>query len=78
MLIYKEKLPARKRIGANPEGESGPGGPPSDHRERVRCGKLKKGTGSAPAWVQKKASVKPAFSCTQSRGRTGTGRPTGV
>ena len=29
--------------------ESGPGGPPSDHRERVRCGELKKGTGSAPA-----------------------------
>ena len=25
-----------KRIGANPEGESGPGGPPSDHRERFR------------------------------------------
>ena len=24
-----------------------------------------KGTGSAPAWVQKKASVKPAFFCTQ-------------
>ncbi len=37
-----------------------------------------KGTGSAPARVQKKASVKPAFFCTQSRGRTGTGRPTGV
>ncbi len=30
----------------------------------VRCGELKKGTGSAPAWVQEKASVKPAFSCT--------------
>ena len=64
MLIYKEKLPARKRIGANPEGESGPGGPPSDHRERVRCGELKKGTGSAPAWVQKKEGQNLSFFCT--------------
>ena len=58
MIIYKDKPPARKRIGANPEGESGPGGPPSDHRERVRCGELKKGTGSTPALGTEKGGVK--------------------
>ena len=27
----------------------------------VRCGELKKGTGSAPAWVRKKRGEKPLF-----------------
>ena len=35
--------PGLKRIGANPEGESGPGGPPSEWCERVCVSKLKKG-----------------------------------
>ena len=40
-----------KCIGASEclERDRGPGGSPSDRRERVRCGELKKGTGSAPA-----------------------------
>ena len=33
-----------KCIGANPEGESGPGGPPSSRSERFRVSEIKKGT----------------------------------
>ena len=69
MINYKEKPPARKRIGVNPEGESGPGGPPSDHRERVRCGKLKKGTGSFPsAGINEKTEAKRADSAKRTPG----------
>ena len=32
-----------KCIGANPEGESGPGGPPSSRSERFRVSEIKKG-----------------------------------
>ena len=53
-FLHLQEQPARKRIGANPEGESGPGGPPSDRRERVRCGEQKKGTGSTRALGTKK------------------------
>ena len=48
-----------KRIGANPEGESGRR-PPSSRSERVRCGELKKGS-RLPQLHEKRSRAGPFF-----------------
>ena len=49
-----------KCIGANPEGESGPGGPPSSRSERFRVSEIKRGPTCS---TYKKAAIGDLFAC---------------